>query len=229
MGNVSNFSDYDAYVLSAREYFRSHASDKKTELAEVVDLFFDLTLSIGKSRTPVEWGKSKEEDTVKVLIKSMQAIFSMYYLSESGFYNLALALKRNFTELLMVAIAIGYDDQCYIDWKNDRSNFRDMHNIASRLAGLQSIPDDPEKKLIPILSRYWNESSSLHSHQITKSSINEGMDAKAGDFHLGVRVVTEEFQGRRLNTLRNMCLNVIAVLLGVFEYDELIKDRAKYP
>lgn len=229
MGNISTFSEFDDFVKSARKYFRQHAKQKQKELGKVFNLYFDFLRSIGKSRKPEEWSNSKEENLIKVLTKATQTVFAMFYLSESGFFDLALSLKRNFTELLLVAIAIGYDEQCYIDWKNDRDNFRDPHRISQRILGLENVPQ-VEKQLIPELLRYWNESSQLHSHQITKKAIEEGLKIKKGNISLGSHIVKEEIQIKRLNTLRNMCLNVITILVGIFDYENLAKkNKSKFP
>jgi len=229
MGNISSFSEFDSFVVSAREYFRQQAKQKQNEVGDTINLCFNFFKSVGKSREPKEWENSREEDVIKVLIKAIQVIFGMYYLSESGYYDLALSLKRNFTELLLVAIAIGYDKQNYIDWKNDRDNFQDVHKIGKKLFSSDNIPQ-PEKDLIPILLKYWDESSQLHSHQISKKAVEGGIKINNGDITLGSHIVKEEYQIMRLNTLRNMALNVITILLGVFDYGNLAEaNRSKFP
>lgn len=229
MGNITTFSEFDTFVNSARKYFREHAGQKQKELESVFNLYFSVTQSIGKKMRPEEWDGSRDEDVIKILTKAIQTIFAMFYLSESGFYDLSLALKRNFTELLLVAMAIGYDNQSHIDWKNSRDNLGDAHKIAKRLSSIASVPS-VEKQLIPTLLRYWNESSQFHSHQVLKKAIEEGIRIKNGDITLGSRIVKEDTQIKRINTLRNMCLNVITILLGVFDYGNLAAgDSDKYP
>lgn len=224
MDSVSTFSEFDSFVVSAREYFRKHAKQKQDEVEDTFDLCFSFFKSIGKSRNPKEWKNSREEDVIKILTKALQVVFGMYYLSESGYYNLALSLKRNFTELLLVAIAIGYDQLSHIDWKNDRDDFRDVHKIGKKLLSCSRIPQ-PEKELIPILLKYWDESSQLHSHQVTKKAVEEGIRINDGGITLGSHIVKEEFQIKRLNTLRNMALNMTTILLGVFDYGNLAQSN----
>ncbi len=230
MGNISTFLELDNFVLSARDYFRQHGKQKQAELGEIFDLYFNSLSSIGKSKQPKEWSDTREEDVIKVLTKAAQSLFGMYYLSESGFFDLALSLKRNYTELVLVTIAIGYDKQSHTDWKNNRDNFRDIHEVAKRLLTLDTVPL-VEKQLIPMALKYWDESSQLHSHQISKKAVEEGLSMANGDINLGSRIIKEEFQIRRINTLRNMCLNIITILLGVFDYVALTEggNSAKYP
>lgn len=218
--NISSLSELDDFVLSARSSFRSQAINKQKELERVFNLLFRLLRSIGKYKSLGTWEDSREEYVIKTLLKANQVILGMYYLSESGFYDLALSLRRNFTELILVAVAIGCDYKSFVDWRNDRNNLQDVHKIAERIKKSASVPDGA-KQILPPLLKYWNESSQLHSHQIKKKSIEEGIKIQGGDVSLGSHIATENFQEKRLNTLRNMWLNIIMVLLGVFKYSQI--------
>lgn len=107
----SSISKIDEIVLEARNQFRAHSVPKQEEINGVLLLFWDTASSIGKIKPVSQWENSREEYTVNILVQSIETISAMYYLSESGFWDNALTLKRNIAELLTAAIAIGHDEQ----------------------------------------------------------------------------------------------------------------------
>lgn len=225
--DVYGFEKIDSFVISARGYFRITSKNKRLEIQEVVNLFLKFVRSIGKFKTPDEWKNTKEEYFLGSIFKSLQMVLGIYYLCESGFFDLSLALKRNYVELLLVSIAIGYDKQCFIDWKNKRDHFTDAHKIAKRICKSTKVPE-LEKGLIPRLLKYWNESSQTDSHQLNIENI-EGIN-KDGIINFGMRTINEDVQNMRLNTIRNMIINILCVTLGVFNYGETAKaNPKKYP
>lgn len=225
--NIYDFDKLDSFVLSARSYFRKTSKNKRSEIESLFNLFLNFVKSIRKFKTPDKWKNSREEFFLGCLFKSLQMLLGIYYLCESGFFDLSLALKRNYVELTLVCIAIGYDEQCFIDWKNKRDNFDDAHKIAKRIKQSQKVPEI-EKQLIPKFLQYWNESSQTDSHQLNMKNI-EGI-IKDGEINFGTRIIKEDIQNMRLNTIRNMTFNIISILLGVFNYGEVTKaDHEKYP
>jgi len=129
--------------------------------------------------------------------------------------------------LLITAIAIGYDQQCFIDWKNNRSNFDSFEKIYKRADRSENVPP-PEKSVLPILKRYWNESSQVYSHYLTPKSIRTLI--KDGQVHLEPKTATYEFQEGRMNTIRNMLLNVVSVLLGIIQFHLVaFQKRDQFP
>jgi hypothetical protein len=222
MSKVRAFEDLDRLCLEARKYFRSHALQDQGDVESVFNLCFDLYKSIGKFKKPEEWKDSGEEYTLSVLIQTIETVLAMYYLSESGFWDNALALKRNVAELMLTAIAIGYDSQCFIDWKNERDSFGDFNKVLSRVQDSTNVPDI-ERSLVPHLKRYWIESSQFFSHNIRMRSIRTLPEG--GQFKFEPKLADVKFQGERLHTIRNMLLDVISISLGIFEYDEVTKRR----
>jgi hypothetical protein len=222
MSEVRAFEDLDRLCLEARKHFRSHALQDQGDVESVFNLCFDLYRSIGKFKKPEEWKDSREEYTLSVLIQTIETVLAMYYLSESGFWDNALALKRNVSELMLTAIAIGYDSQCFIDWKNERDSFSDFNKVLSRVQDSTNVPDI-ERSLVPHLKRYWIESSQFFSHNIRMRSIRTLPEV--GQFKFEPKLADVEFQGERLHTIRNMLLDVISISLGIFEYGAVTKRR----
>ena len=227
MPHVNNFDSLDQLCEQARHQFRGHNSRKQSEIDTVFTLCFDVLKSIGKFKAPGEWTDSKESWIVSVLIQSVETLLAMYYLSESGFWDNALALNRNFSELLVLAIAIGYDDQCFIDWKNGRSNFNSFDKIFKRATNSPKVPAT-EKLLLPHLHRYWIESSQIRSHNIRLDSIRTLV--KEGQISFEPKVATPDFQEKRMNTIRNMLLDVVSLLLGIFDYYPVVAaKKSEFP
>lgn len=227
MPEVSAFSDLDLLCQEARQRFRSQSLDKRKEFDEVIALCFDALKSIGRFRTPDRWQGSREECVLSLLIQAIETILAMYYLSESGFWDNALALKRNFTELLTIALAIGYDCQCFADWKNKRKCFSTFGRIYKRAMDSPEVPV-VEKELLPRLKAYWIESSQRFSHSIKPDAVRTLV--KNGEVSLEPKVAASSFQESRMNTLRNMVLNVVSVLVGVFDYaSETRRRKHEFP
>lgn len=227
MADVRTLDDIDALCREAREYFRGHSSEKQKEVDGVFTLCFDVFRSVRRFKNPDEWKGSREEWTLALLVQSIETVLAMYYLSESGFWDNALVLKRNFAELLLAAIAIGYDEQCFIDWKNERENVDSFGKLLKRVTQSSGVPE-LEKSLLPHLNRYWTQSSQLFSHNIRPRSIRTLV--KDGQIKFEPKTAATEFQKKRINTIRNMLLDVISVTLGVFKYDDVVGERvADFP
>lgn len=223
MSEVKVFGDLDRLCLEARKHFRDHLLQSQEDIESVFNLCFDLYRSIGKFKKPEEWQNSREEHTLSILIQTIETVLAMYYLSESGFWDNSLAFKRNVAELMLIAIAIGYDSQCFVDWKNERESFGDFNKILSRVQGSTNVPDIEKQQLLPHLKRYWIESSQLFSHNIRLRSIRTL--PKGGQFKFEPKIAEVEFQEKRLHTIRNILIDVISISLGIFAYGEVAKQR----
>ena len=180
-----------------------------------------------KFKQPGEWADSKEEWVISVSIQSIETLLAMYYLSESGFWDNALALNRNSSELLVPLVAIGYDDQCFKDWKNKRSNFNTFDKILKKATDTPNVPAT-ERSLLSHLKRYWIESSQIRSHNIRLDSIR--ILANQGQIGFEPKVATPEFHEKRLNTIRNMLIDVVSILLGIFDYYPVVAAwKSEFP
>jgi hypothetical protein len=227
MPEVKDLSTIDGLCQQARSAFRANAAHKQAELSKVFTLLIDVFRSVGKMRSPEQWTGTKEEAAFEVLIQAIETTLSMYYLSESGFWDNALAMKRNVSELLLTAIAVGYDQQCFVDWKHSRSSADSFERLFKRVSSSQLVPD-VEKSLLPHLKRYWVESSERFSHNISRKSIRT--ISNQGQFQLEPKAASSEFRDGRINTIRNIFLNVLSIALGMFRYDRVaFERRADFP
>lgn len=227
MPELRDFSSIDALCQQARGDFRATSARKQDEIDKVFTLLIHSLRSVGKVRTPEQWRGSKEEAALGVLIQAIETTLAMYYISESGFWDNALVLKRNFSELLLTAIGVGYDQQFFVEWKNARSSMGSFERLYRQLSASPLVPDI-EKSLLPHLKRYWIESSNRFSHNISAKSIRTIVNA--GQVSFEPKSASFEFRDRRINTIRNMILNVLSVLLGMFQYNKIaIERRAEFP
>lgn len=222
MSEIHSFKELDRLSIEARGFFRKNLDETQQEFEELFSFCFKLLKSITKFYTPDEWKDSRQEYSLGVLMQSIETVLAMYYLTESGFWDNSLVLKRNFAELLSVAIAIGYDNQCYIDWKNNRDCFNSFSKIAKRIEQSNDIPEI-DKKFLPLLKKYWGESSQTFSHNVSFDSIRTLV--KSGQIKFEPKTATPSFQQKRLRTFRNMVLNIISLLLGIFNYGVVAEYR----
>lgn len=195
---------------------------KTSELDEVFTMFCDAVGSLGRLYAPEELEGTQREAAVSVLVQAVETVLAMYFLSESGFWDNALALKRNYSELLAVAIAIGYDQRCYVDWKNERSNLSSFAKISKRVQASPSVPD-VWKSLLTLLATYWTESSQRFSHHVGRRSIRTVV--QGGQVYFEPKVATHQFQEARMNALRNMLLNVVSILMGVTDFGRVAYEK----
>lgn len=227
MNEIKNFKNIDAIAVKAREVFRENENQTKKDFEEIFFLYFQTIKSIFKFYTPKEWEGSQNELTIGVMIQCLETVLAMYYLSESGFWHNALALKRNYVELFSVSIIIGYEKQAYIDWKNKRNTLKDFGKIIKRIEKSENIPQE-EKSFIPILKQYWNEASANNSHNTSLNSIRTLV--KSGKIEFEPMVVKKEYLEKRIGALRNMILNLLSLTLGIFNYGEFTeKNSERFP
>ena len=225
MGTVNEFADIDALILQARAAFRDNKG--LGEIEKVFDLYFAFARSIGKFQSQKDWEGGRDEYIIKILSKAIQSLLGMLYLSESGFYDLALSLERNYIELLLIAIAVGYDDRNFTDWERGASDFRNAHKVAKKITASANVPA-PEKEIVTHLTKEWETASSRYAHELHIGNVEEII--QSGEIHLGVVIADEAMRAKRLETIRSMALNVITVLVGVFRYDTVtIKDKKRFP
>lgn len=224
MNILQTFNKIDKLTIEARNYFRKNFNKSQKEFENIFSFCFIVIESISKFYAPNEWEDSQQGNALGILIQCLETILAMYYLTESGFWDNALILKRNYSELLSVAIAIGYDKKCYVDWKNNRDCFNNFTKIKNRIEKSNDIPEI-DKKLLVILKKYWNESSQKYSHSICINSIRTLL--KSGKFEFEPKIAKPFFQQKRLRTFRNMVLNVLSIILGIFKYGKVTESRKK--
>lgn len=227
MNQPSGFASIEAICEQAREQFRSCAAPKAGEIDKVFALFIDVFHGIGALYSAEELAGSRQEAAIGVIVQAVETVLAMYFMAEDGFWTTSLALKRNYTELLLVAIAIGYDQQCYVDWKHERDSFASFAKIYRRVEQSEHVPS-MEKGVLPLLKSYWAESSQLFSHNVQRSSVRTLV--RDGSVGFEPKVATCDFQERRMATIRNMLVNVLSVLFGITDFGRRAYERReKFP
>ena len=211
-----DFASLEVLCDQARAHFRSHEGDRAKEIDQVVVLLLDVLQSVGRLYTVDELQGSKEEAAMGVLVQALETVLAMYFLSQDGFWDNALALKRNYAELLIVALGIGHDQLIFVDWKRGRNSVNSFEKVVRRMEASTDVPSE-EKSVLPLLKRYWRESSQSFSHNVTSSSIRTSI--VDGQVHFEPTTASAEFQHRRMCLLRNMLLNLVAALLGVIRFE----------
>lgn len=223
MAEVNTFEEIEKLMQEAETAFRKDEATEFGNVAHVFSTIFSTLRSVAKFHPPEEWKDSREEYVLAVLIQALETVLAMYSLSKNGFWDNALVLKRNYSELLAVAIAVGYDKQCFIDWKNDRDQMKGFDKICRRINESESVPEVPEKQLLKILQKYWNESSQTYSHNTALTSIRTIV--ADGQVKFEPKVSTSDFRNCRLRTVRNMLINIQSILLGIFDYGSVTEMR----
>jgi len=227
MKDALDFSAIVTICNQAREQFRSYKQPYESDINKVFSLFIEVFQGIGILYSAEELAGSRQAAAIVVIVQAIEIVLAMYFMAEDGFWDTSLTLKRNYTELLLVGIAIGYDQQCYIDWKHERDNFDSFTKIYRRVEQNNLIPS-PEKDLLPVLNKYWIESSRLYSHNIKRSSIRTML--AEGNIGLEPKVATNTFQEERTRTIRNMLVNIVSVLIGITDFARRAYEyREKYP
>jgi hypothetical protein len=222
MNEPSGFASIEAICEQAREQFRSCAASKADEIDKVFVLFLDVFRGIGTLYNAKQLGGSSQEAAIAVIVQAVETVLAMYFMAEDGFWTNSLALKRNYSELMLVAMAIGYDPQCFIDWKHERDNFASFEKIYRRVEESKNVPPE-EKGVLPLLKSYWAESSQHFSHGVLRSSIRTLV--RDGGVQFEPKVVTCDFQEGRMCAIRNMLLNLVSVLLGITNFGPRAYER----
>jgi len=97
-----------------------------------------------------------------------------------------------------------------------------FQRVPRRIQESSEVPD-VDKSLIPHLKRCWHESSQLYSHLVSLDSIRTHV--KRGKISFEPKVATNEFRDTRINTIRNMIMNITSILIGAFQYSDVVQKR----
>ena len=222
MAEIKRLSDVETVIQEARDHFKKSSRQVHSELDEVFFFTLKLLKSVSKFYTPEKWTSSREGHVLAVLSQCIETLLAMYVLSESGFWTNSLVLKRNCIELMCVFIAIGYDNQCYIDWKHGRDNFSGFKKILKCINLSNCIPE-LDKNQVALLKKEWEKSSDLYSHYIGIRSIRTKVES--GFIKFEPKVAGSDFQDKRLCFFRNMFINLMSIVMGVFDYGGTTERR----
>lgn len=219
-GEIKSFKDLDYLVSEIRDKFQSMNRTKTGEFGDSVEVFFGILSNVHKILEIDTTKKSRETDFISVLVKAINEVLTMYYLVETGFFELSLSMKRNFVELYLVATAIGFDEVLYSDWKHKNTEFKSVHNLVKAIRKSRKVPSD-EKSYAVYLTTEWIKSSTLFSHQLTPKSI--GVTLFKDSARIAVSLKQKKYYDGRLNLLTNMVVNLSTLLTNVFDYGKIVK------
>jgi hypothetical protein len=222
MSKINSFNDINNLVSAARSSFSANKSTQKEDIELVTTTLLDAFQSITKIYSPEEWSDSRHEMVVIVLMQCFEGVFANYFLSESGYWENASVLQRNYIELLSISIAIGYDNSLYIDWVHERDNMKSFRKIMKSLKESNHVPET-KREILTYMDKQWARLSQNYSHNLSKKSLRTKV--VEGKINLEPRVVTVEFQKKRITKCRNMLVNILSVLLGVFDYGKVAESR----
>jgi len=227
MPELVNFESLEELCEQARAHFRSQTGDRAKEMDQALVLLLDVFRSAGRLYTVEELQGSKEEAALGVLVQALETVLAMYFLSQDGFWDNALVLKRNYAELLLVALGIGHDQRIFVDWKHGRSSLNSFEKVAKRVEASTDVPCE-KKSVLPLVKRYWRESSQGFSHNVSSSSVRTSI--VNGQVHFEPKTATAEFQHGRMCALRNMLLNLVAAFLGIIRFEtRAYEKRQSFP
>jgi hypothetical protein len=149
MYEANTLQEINKSVQDARNLFYENLDESQKELEEIFTYTYKLFQSVSKFYQPNGKLGKRYDYILSILMQSIETLLAMYYMIESGFGRNSLTLRRNYVELMMTSIAIGYDNQCYIDWKNNRGSMRGFNAISKRIEESNSVPDLEKKIILP--------------------------------------------------------------------------------
>lgn len=230
--NVGKFLlDIDKFTDETEVYTRKILSKYKRwqSINKAFEVYFSLLKSVTKNLNFHDAKNSNLHYKIGVSIKSVRLLLPYFYLSIKGFYDEANILVRNFVELSLVLIDIGYNDQSLIYWKNGKSGeFSEIDNVLKRIdKNKDSIPKIDLRAVDYLKSKY-NQLSQEFSHELRLQNV-EKIFKSDGSVKFCDRA-NEEFTLKRTDSFKALILNATSLLLGVTNYSSLVNSNpSQYP
>lgn len=200
-----------------------------------ISLYFDLNDLIKTVSSEAD----DERYAVEVLASAFRRTLASYVLLESGLPHEAHIVLRNALELMLIAIDITYDEISLMEWKKtvnedlkeiDYNNwYFKKKNICERikLNRKSKYPELDRNMAIGLESnngngicKEWEVISNMSVHEHSQAQIRKHFDSN-GDFILLVRKKNENYEND-LKQYRIFIMNIIALLLGISKYKDLI-------
>lgn len=230
--DLENFLvDIDKFTCETEEYTRLlfKKYNKWDDLNKAFSIYFSFLKSIIKNVDFSNAKKSKLHYKIGISLKSLRILLPYYYLSIKGFYDEANILIRNYVELSLVLIDIGYNDQSLVYWKNGKSGeFSEIKNVIQRIdSNIDNIPAIDLKAVSYLKSKY-HQLSQEFSHELRLGNV-EKIFKTDGSVSFSDRA-NEEFTLTRAESLKALVLNATSLLIGVTEYSTLVNSSlSQYP
>lgn len=217
--SILSFDFIDKLIIKCREHYRISTNDKLNLFSKGFDLFILLLLFFSQIKKPEELHNSKEEGYISTIVKAIETLLGIVYLNESGFDDISRSLLRNYVELTIVSMAIGYDNSLFTRWKNKHKSFKDVHSIAAEIQKSSFIPQI-EKDIVQYLLSIWESSSRTTSHQLSPESVSAKIENASINF--GIRIINDEYTVKRFYMLCKMMYNIVSISFGVFRVADFV-------
>lgn len=218
------FEDIDKFATETETYSRTIflQYNKYQILNELLKLYTEILKSVTKG---IDFQASKAINLhykIGVSAKSIRVLLPYFYASIKGFYDEANTFVRNFVELSLVLIDIGYNDQSLTFWKNGKpGEFSDIKSILKRIENNKNNIPEIDLKAIEYFKMKYHQVSQDFSHELRLKNI-EKIFKNNGSIKFSDRA-NEEFTLKRMKSFQALILNAISLLLlGVVRYDELV-------
>ena len=223
--------DVDKFTDETEEYTRKILSkyNKWQGIDKTFKVFFSFLKSVTKNLDFHDAKNSNLHYKIGVSIKSIRILLPYFYLSLKGFYDEANILIRNFVELSLVLIDIGYNNQSLIFWKNGKSGeFSEINNILKRIEKNKDNIPELDLKAADYLKSKYHQLSGEFSHELRLQNI-EKLFKSDGSVKFSDRA-NEDFTLKRADSFKALILNATSLLIGVTNYSSLVNSNpSQYP
>lgn len=210
-----------------RKIFSKH--NKWKDINRAFEVYFSFLRSITKN---LDFNNAKNSNLhykIGISVKSVRILLPYFYLSIKGFYDEANILIRNFTELSLVLIDIGYNNQSLIYWKNGKpGEFSEISNVLKRISGNRNAIPEVDLKAVDYLKTKYHQLSQEFSHELRLQNI-EKIFKLDGSIKFSDRA-NEEFTLKRAESFKALILNATSLLIGVTDYSSMVRaNPVGYP
>lgn len=230
--NVGKFLlDIDRFTDETEAYTRKILSKCNSwqGINKSFEVYFSFLRSVTKNLNFHDAKNSNLHYKIGVSIKSVRILLPYFYLSIKGFYDEANILVRNFVELSLVLIDIGYNNQSLIYWKNEKSGeFSKVNNVLKRIDKNKDNIPEIDLRAVDYLKTKYHQISQEFSHELCLQNI-EKIFKSDGLVKFSDRA-NEDFTLKRADSLKALILNATSLLIGVTNYSFLVNSNpSQYP
>ena len=227
----SFFEDIDKFTSETEEYSRNIFSSRNdwNKLNDLLKTYTGFLQSATKDTGSEAARDSGLHYKVGISVKSVRVLFPYLYVSIKGFYDEANAFVRNFVELSLILIDIGYNNESLVYWKNGKpGEFSDIKSVLKRIdKNKDNIPKVDWGAVRYFKDKYYQISQDF-SHELKLQNI-EKIFKLNGSVKFSDRA-NEEFTIMRMKSFQSLILNAISLLVGVTNYSELVnRNSSNYP
>ncbi|MCL4257618.1 MAG: hypothetical protein KJZ53_03705 [Anaerolineales bacterium] len=218
MPEVLDFEGIDKQVLQIRGLFRGAKLEEMGDLTLAISTFLAFVQFSKQATNRYNLEDERFESFLGLVVKAFHMVLGVLYMSESGLYNLVGPLVRNYSELVTLAVSVGFDDQIYIDWKNRRDTVNTFAKLRQRSNASGSVPEEYKKGLLLLAFQYWIKASDESAHQLNPKVLDGVLSMPVVEF--GIMQADVAWQRKRVNLLIALCLNLCTLMQDVGDYSK---------